>query len=147
MLLKKIATYTLAAVMATSVIMPSADAFAAVKTGNAKSKNAVTSQTKKSTSPKLKKAKLKELLKGVKITKVKWNDDPWAKALEFEEFDKYNGGIAEYIRNIKDIKVNNRSKYVSMENASPDAQEFAYDFSAQGLRLKKGVNQDRKSVV
>ena len=35
--------------MATSVIMPSADAFAAVKTGNAKSKNAVTSQTKKST--------------------------------------------------------------------------------------------------
>ena len=25
------------------------------------------------------------------------------------------------------------------KNASPDAQEFAYDFSAQGLRLKKGA--------
>lgn len=82
----------------------------------------------------------------MKITKVKWNDDPWAKALEFEEFDKYNGGIAEYIRNIKDIKVNNR-KYVSMENASPDAQEFAYDFSAQGLRLKKGAFKEGINMV
>jgi|GEM_PF-5338186 len=63
MLLKKIATYTLAAVMATSVIMPSADAFAAVKTGNAKSKNAVTSQTKKSTSPKLKKSQTERAFK------------------------------------------------------------------------------------
>lgn len=140
MVLKKILTYTMAAVMATSVAIPSANVMAAAKMDKKQQKKVVR-PVRKTLGLNNKKATMKELLKGIEITKVKWNDNAWARALEFEEFDKFNGGVAKYIQKIKEIKVNNR-KYVEAGSASPDAQAFTYDFSANGLRLKSGAFKD-----
>ena len=82
--------------------------------------------------------KSQKALKAVKITKLKWNGEAYANGLEFEEFDKFNESVKAYIEKISEIKVNNR-KYVELLSASPDEEDFAYDFSAQGLRLKKGA--------
>lgn len=140
MVLKKILTYTMVAVMATSIAIPSANVMAAAKMDKKQQKKVVR-PVRKTLGLNNKKATLKELLKGIEITKVKWNDNAWARALEFEEFDKFNGGVAKYIQKIKEIKVNNR-KYVEEGSVSPDAQAFTYDFSANGLRLKSGAFKD-----
>lgn len=126
---KKITICGLAIILAAGFILPSAEVMAASKAANKKVVNKATEG---------KNIKSQKALKAVKITKLKWNGEAYANGLEFEEFDKFNESVKAYIEKISEIKVNNR-KYVELLSASPDEEDFTYDFSAQGLRLKKGA--------
>lgn len=85
-----------------------------------------------------------ELSNGTTITKLEWNNDPWAKGLDFSEIDKYSNNAIDkkYALSINEIFVNG-IKYVKYDSDD----NLAYEVSALALRIKPGAFKEGENKI